>query len=75
MISYFLKVTICWGLFYLLYTLFLSKETFFAANRWYLLTTLLLGLIVPVVLIDVTAIFTAAPTPQTYLQPIVNKVQ
>jgi len=75
MISYFLKVTVCWGLFYLLYTLFLSKETFFTANRWYLLVTLILGLFIPVVLIDFTDFFIETPTTPLYLQPIVDKVQ
>ena len=35
MLSYILKVTLCWSLFYLLYHLWLGKETFFKNNRWY----------------------------------------
>jgi len=47
MFLYFLKVTICWLVFYLVYSRFLSKETFFKTNRWYLLGTLLLGAGIP----------------------------
>ncbi|MEM9822138.1 MAG: TonB family protein [Bacteroidota bacterium] len=45
--NYILEVSICWLGFYLLYLLFLSKETFFRINRVYLLSTLLLGLLIP----------------------------
>lgn len=40
-----LKLTICWGFFALLYALLLRKETFFRANRLYLLGTLLGGVL------------------------------
>ena len=49
MIAYLLDVSLCWLIFYLLYYFWLSKETFFHLNRWYLLGTLFLGLIIPVV--------------------------
>jgi TonB family protein len=49
MISYFLEVSICWAMFYLLYILLLSNTTFFNANRWYLLISLALGLMLPLV--------------------------
>lgn len=49
MISYFLEVSICWAMFYLLYILLLSNTTFFNANRWYLLVSLIIGLILPLV--------------------------
>ena len=47
MISYILTTTVCWGLFYLLYKLFLSRETFFKLNRVTLLGGLGLGAIIP----------------------------
>ena len=47
MINYLLEVSCCWLGFYLVYVVWLSKETFFNANRWYLLVTLLLGLYLP----------------------------
>jgi len=45
--NYLIEVSICWLVFYLLYLLLLSKETFFRVNRTYLLSTLLAGLIIP----------------------------
>lgn len=38
--AFLLKLTVCWGFFALLYILLLRKETFFHANRFYLLGTL-----------------------------------
>ena len=49
MISYIIELSICWLGFYLVYTLLLRRETFFQINRGYLLTTLLLGLILPLI--------------------------
>jgi|GEM_PF-613020 len=48
MIQYSLEVAICWAILYLVYITFLRKETFFAINRWYLLSSLVLGLLIPV---------------------------
>ena len=47
MIQYFLEVTISWTLFYSVYLLFLRKETFFNVNRWYLLHTIWIGALLP----------------------------
>ncbi|MCB0634149.1 MAG: TonB family protein [Saprospiraceae bacterium] len=47
MVAYLLQVSLCWLIFYLLYYVWLSKETFFNMNRWYLLSTLVLGLLIP----------------------------
>ena len=49
MLNYVLEVNICWLGFYLLYSLVLSRETFFEYNRWYLLAGLLGGLLIPLV--------------------------
>ena len=49
MISYITQVSICWSASYLLYFLWLRNETFFNANRVYLLVTLLAGLILPLI--------------------------
>jgi len=70
MISYFIEVTICWAGFYGLYALLLSKTTFFRANRYYLIGTMLLGLLVPLMNLP-----TFAPEPESipgvaYLQPV-----
>ncbi len=47
MLNYLLEVTLCWGVFYLIYALLLSRQTFFVVNRWYLISTLTLGLLIP----------------------------
>ena len=48
MIQYFIHVSLCWLVFYGIYYMFLRKETFFWINRYYLLSTLFLGLLIPV---------------------------
>ncbi len=47
MLSYIFQVTICWVLFALLYSLLLRRETFFSANRIYLLGAVAAGLLLP----------------------------
>jgi len=48
-LNYILETTVCWLFFYLLYALWLSRETFFTTNRAYLIGTLLLGLLIPAI--------------------------
>lgn len=62
MITYLIEVTICWFLFYSIYVLLLSKETFFSINRWYLLSTLVLGLLIPLFTVEFSSIFYEEPT-------------
>lgn len=45
MTLFLFKITLCWGFFALLYTLLLRHETFFRANRMYLLGTVALGIL------------------------------
>lgn len=45
---FLLKLTLCWGFFALLYALLLRQETFFRANRIYLLGTAALGILLAV---------------------------
>ncbi len=47
MLTYILEVSLCWMVFYSVYYLLLSKETFFKLNRTYLLLTSVLGLLIP----------------------------
>ncbi|GJM32170.1 MAG: cell envelope biogenesis protein TonB [Saprospiraceae bacterium] len=49
MLNYLLESSLCWLVFYLVYILVLSRETFFQLNRWYLLATLLLGAFLPLI--------------------------
>ncbi len=77
MINYLFEVSLCWTGFYLFYVLLLSKETFFHLNRGYLLSTLLLGLALP--LIDLSAFLIGNNTPTihtaNYLETITVGVQ
>ncbi|RYY07779.1 MAG: hypothetical protein EOP43_02230 [Sphingobacteriaceae bacterium] len=50
---YLLQVSACTAIFYLFYRLLLSRLTFFTINRWYLLTTVLLSFIIPVLTIPI----------------------
>ncbi|MCK6607879.1 MAG: hypothetical protein L6Q46_06180 [Flavobacterium sp.] len=61
LLIYFLKVNGLIILFYLMYIIFLRKETFFTSNRWYLISGLVLSLILP--LITFTKIIWVEPTP------------
>lgn len=45
MTLFLLKLTLAWGLFALLYTLLLRRETFFRANRFYLLCAAAAGIL------------------------------
>ncbi len=47
MLAFILKASLCWLFFYGIYELFLKKQTFFRLNRVYLLSTLLLGILIP----------------------------
>ena len=47
MILYILEVSIGWTLFYLLYHIVLRQTTFFALNRWYLVVSFIVALVLP----------------------------
>jgi len=49
MISYLIQVTICFGLFYLLYYFLLKGDKFFNLQRAYLLITLILSATIPLI--------------------------
>lgn len=46
-LNYLFEVTLCWLFFYGFYIVFLRKETFFRTNRIYLITSLIIGLVIP----------------------------
>ena len=69
MLYYLLEVSLCWLGFYVLYAVFLSKETFHQLNRSYLLGTLVLGLIVPILEFPVSLAIENT-TAEYYLQTI-----
>ena len=45
--QYFIEVSIIWLIFFLFYQFLLGYETFFQKNRYYLLSSVLLGLMIP----------------------------
>lgn len=49
MAIYILQVSLCWLGFYLIYQLLLSNITYFHQNRFFLLLSLMLGLVIPLV--------------------------
>ena len=51
--SYLLKVSACLTLFFAFYLVFLRKLTFFKANRFYLLSALLLSFVIPALNVDI----------------------
>jgi hypothetical protein len=67
--TYLLEVAVCWTAFYLFYHAALCRETFHQLNRWYLLTTVGLGLVIPAVEISLPGGMGEAPS-TVYLQPI-----
>ena len=70
LLIYFVKVNGLIVLFYLMYVLFLRKETFFTSNRWYFLTGLLLSLILPLVTFTKTIWIEPAPISEVYEESI-----
>jgi len=47
MLTYILEVTLCWFIFYSIFFLALRKLTFFRVNRWFLLSSIVAGLLIP----------------------------
>ncbi|MEL6987227.1 MAG: TonB family protein, partial [Bacteroidota bacterium] len=70
MLSYILEVSICWLFFYSIYKVFLNKETFFRVNRWYLLSTLILGLMLPLARHITLDWMQPSETLSAYIEPI-----
>ena len=70
LLMYFAKVNGLIILFYLMYVVFLRKETFFTSNRWYFLTGLLLSLILPLITFTKTIWIEPTPIPEYYEEAI-----
>ena len=70
LLMYFAKVNGLIILFYLMYVVFLQKETFFTSNRWYFLTGLLLSLILPLITFTKTIWIEPTPIPEYYEEAI-----
>jgi bla regulator protein BlaR1 len=54
--AYFLETTFCWLVFYGLYLVLFKDLTFFSINRFYLLATFIIGLLVPCITIPVETV-------------------
>jgi hypothetical protein len=61
--EYFIKASAVLGIFYICYKLFLHRETFFKANRWFLLAGLLIASILPLLVIPIYVEYTAFSIP------------
>jgi hypothetical protein len=83
---YLLQVTACTAVFYLFYYLFLNRLTFFVTNRWYLLITLVISFIIPLLTFRVSqppvyagvveqVVYVYAPHRTIMQQPIPTAVQ
>ncbi|HLO73061.1 MAG TPA: M56 family metallopeptidase [Flavobacterium sp.] len=70
LLLYFVKVNVLIILFYLMYVLFLRKETFFVSNRWYFLTGLVFSLILPLITFTKTIWVEPTPMPEYYEESI-----
>lgn len=70
LLIYFVKVNGLIALFYLMYVLFLRKETFFTPNRWYFLSGLVLSLILPLVTFTKTIWIEPTPISEVYEESI-----
>ncbi|MCL9770086.1 M56 family metallopeptidase [Flavobacterium sp. HXWNR69] len=66
LLLYFVKANGLIILFYLMYVLFLRKETFFTTNRWYLISGLVLSLILPLITFTKTIWMEPTPIPVVY---------
>ncbi len=67
MINYIIQVILFQALFVAVYDFFLSKETFFTKNRWYLLSTAMISFVLP--LLKIPTIQKAVPIEYTILLP------
>ena len=61
LLLYLLKVSLCIAAFYLVYTVTLSRETFFRLNRFVLLLAVILSIILPVWTLTITKEIIASP--------------
>lgn len=74
LLIYFLKANGLIILFYLMYVVFLRKETFFVSNRWYLIVGLVLSLILPLITFTKTIWVDPIPIQESFeeITPIIT---
>ena len=71
--NYFFEVSIGFGIFYLLYFLLFRKDTFFKRNRFYLLGSAVLSLVIP--LLDFSQYQAPVTLPVRMLEPVIIGTQ
>ncbi len=71
---YMIESSICLGLFYLVYWAFLRKETFFAINRLFLMLTIPLSFLIPLINLQ-SPLKTAPPVEQQNLFAPASSIQ
>ncbi|WP_299336086.1 M56 family metallopeptidase [uncultured Psychroserpens sp.] len=62
--DYLIKASAVLIIFYICYQLFLQRETFFQANRWFLLSGLIMACCIPLVVIPIYIEYTPIETPE-----------
>ena len=65
--EYFIKASAVLGIFYICYKLFLQRETFFNANRWFLLAGLTIASVLPLLVIPIYVVYSAIAIPNALL--------
>ncbi|AUC77383.1 M56 family metallopeptidase [Olleya sp. Bg11-27] len=71
--DYFLKASAIIILFYACYKLFLQRDTFFQANRWFLLIGLFASILLPLIIIPIYIEYT--PTPVQFFETTITTNQ
>jgi hypothetical protein len=69
---YLLQASACTGIFYCFYYFMLNRFTFFAINRWYLLATLVLSFVIPLLTITIKEEYVPVVQQSAYLNQVVN---
>jgi len=72
--SYLIKATACTAAFYAVYYLLLQKLTFFNLNRWYLLSSLVLSLTIPLLHIGIQTKAPASNVKTIFLDPATRTI-
>jgi beta-lactamase regulating signal transducer with metallopeptidase domain len=65
--EYFIKASAVLGIFYICYKIFLQRETFFNANRWFLLVGLIVATFLPLLVIPIYVEYTPITIPENLI--------
>ncbi len=73
--EFLLKSSAVIAIIYICYKLLLQKETFFASNRWFLLSGLVASVVIPIISIPVYAEIVPIAIPEAFIQQDINTMQ